>query len=90
MRTTVTLDPDVYHLLQEKARRAGRPFKTTLNEAIRCGLQTKAAARAAPPDWPCMDLGAPLVDLNKGMALADELDDRAAMDAEARPWKPGA
>jgi len=38
MRTTVTLDPDVEHLLKEKARQSRQSFKEALNDAIRQGL----------------------------------------------------
>jgi hypothetical protein len=75
MRTTVTLDPDVQHLLKEAAHRTGRPFKVTLNDAIRAGLRPQRAAQTAAPDWPMFDMGQPLVDLTKALALADELDD---------------
>jgi predicted transcriptional regulator len=77
MRTTVTLDPDVEQLLKEAAYRSGRPFKATLNDAIRAGLRPQRAAAAAAPAWPVYDMGEPLVDLTKAMALADELDDQA-------------
>jgi hypothetical protein len=78
MRTTVTLDPDVQALLKDAAHRSGKPFKVTLNDAIRAGLSPGRAAASAP-DWPCIDMGAPQVNLSKAMALADELDDRALL-----------
>lgn len=84
MRTTVTLDPDVKALLTEAAYRIGKPFKTTLNDAVRAGLAPAALARGQPPDWPCHDMGAPLVDLSKAMALADQLEDQALMAKLAR------
>jgi hypothetical protein len=77
MRTTVTLDPDVQNLLKEASHRSGKPFKVTLNDAIRAGLRPQRAAQAAAPDWPLFDMGQPLVDLTKALALADELDDQA-------------
>jgi hypothetical protein len=77
MRTTVTLDPDVHALLREASHRSGKPFKTTVNEAIRAGLQGRRTAKAKPPVWPVADLGRPKVDLTKAAALADELDDLA-------------
>lgn len=77
MRTTVTLDPDVQHMLKEAAHRTGKPFKATLNDAVRAGLRPQRVAEAAAPSWPLFDMGAPLVDLTKAMALADELDDQA-------------
>lgn len=38
MRTTVTLDEDVAARLRSEAQRSGKPFKQTLNEALRRGL----------------------------------------------------
>jgi hypothetical protein len=77
MRTTVTLDPDVKALLTKAAQRTGRPFKVTLNDAVRAGLKPRRAVPPPVPDWPCHDMGVPLVDLTKALALADELDDQA-------------
>jgi hypothetical protein len=77
MRTTVTLDPDVQILLKEAAHRSGKPFKVALNDAIRAGLRAHRGAQSAAPIWPVFDMGQPLVDLTKAMALADELDDQA-------------
>ena len=52
MRTTLTLDPDVHALLQDKAHRTGKPFKTTLNDAVRAGLSPQHQAKVPPPQWP--------------------------------------
>ncbi len=87
MRTTVTLDPDVKSLLTDMAYRSGKPFKTTLNDAVRAGLAPVANAQRQPPDWPCFDMGAPLVDLTKAMALADQLEDQALAAQHAGPEK---
>jgi len=38
MRTTLTLDDDVSAKLKGLAKRTGKSFKETVNEAIRCGL----------------------------------------------------
>lgn len=77
MRTTVTLDQDVQNLLKDAAHRTGKPFKVTLNDAIRAGLRPQRAAQPAAPSWPTYDMGPLLVDLTKALALADELDDQA-------------
>jgi hypothetical protein len=76
MRTTITLDPDVQALLKDAAHRSGKPFKVTLNDAVRAGLRPQRGAAAPPPFWPLVDMGLPLVDLTKALALADELDDQ--------------
>lgn len=83
MRTTLTLDPDVQALLRDAAHRTGKPFKTTVNDAIRAGLKPRRG-RSGPPEWLCAELGVPLVDLTKAAALADELDD-AARTARSLP-----
>ncbi len=79
MRTTVTLDSDVKSLLTEFAYRSGKSFKAALNDAVRAGLAKPriAVARRKPPEFPTYDMGEPLVDLTKALALAAELEDQA-------------
>ena len=84
MRTTLTLDPDVHALLQDAAHRTGKPFKTTLNDAVRAGLSPQHQAKVPPPQWPVYDMGQPLVDLTKALALADELDDQVRVQRLAQ------
>lgn len=48
MRTTVTLDPDTEHLLQEQIRRSGKSFKQTLNDAIRRGIRPEKTVQVSP------------------------------------------
>ena len=79
MRTTVTLDPDVQALILDAAHRSGKRFKTALNDAIRTALTPRNGAANVSTDWPTFDMGLPLVDLTKALALADELDDGAAV-----------
>ena len=79
MRTTVTLDPDVQALILEAAHHSGKRFKATLNDAIRAALAPRAAATPVSTDWPSYDMGVASVDLTKALALADELDDAAAV-----------
>jgi hypothetical protein len=38
VRTTLTLDEDVYAALQREARLTGKPFKAVTNEILRHGL----------------------------------------------------
>ena len=45
IRTTLTLDEDVYERLQEESRSRGLPFKQTLNEVIRVVLHAKIPKR---------------------------------------------
>lgn len=49
MRTTVTLDQDVAAKLKAEARRSGKSFKQTINEAVRRGLVAPAQRKARKP-----------------------------------------
>lgn len=78
MRTTVTLDSDVEKLLRRAIRERGASFKQVLNDALREGLrESKTRAQHKPFRQRTFDLGKPLVDLTKALALADELGDEA-------------
>lgn len=74
MRTTITLEPDVEAMLKRAMRERGLTFKDAVNQAVRDGL-SKRAEKVPPFKQRAFHLGAPLVDLTKAMALADELDD---------------
>jgi hypothetical protein len=41
VRTTLTLDEDVFTKLQTEARKSGRPFKQLVNEFLRFALNTR-------------------------------------------------
>ena len=45
MRTTLTLDEDIFERAVELARETRRPFKSVINEALRRGL-----GESAPPE----------------------------------------
>ncbi len=49
MRTTLTLDEDVAARLRAEARRSGRSFKDTVNEALRLGLSRRRPPAPASP-----------------------------------------
>lgn len=72
MRTTVTLDPDVEHLIRRRMAEKGVSFKRALNDAIREGAAGRPATRYATPTFA---LGSPAADLTKALALADALED---------------
>jgi len=48
MRTTLTLDDDVSAKLKSLAKRTGKSFKETVNEAIRSGLTVMPATKPPP------------------------------------------
>lgn len=79
MRTTVTIDPDVEVLLRKAVRESGEPFKRVLNNAVRDGLlgaERKTDKAKKPYKQPTFNMGKPLVDLTKALALAGELEDQ--------------
>jgi len=83
MRTTVTLDPDVEHLLRKEVRRRGEPFKQVLNNALRVGLRGDTR-RETPFEPLTFDMGKPRIDLGKATALAEELEDSHIIDRYRR------
>jgi hypothetical protein len=84
MRTTVTLDPDVAALLRKAVRETGDPFKQVLNSAIRTGLSARTRRSSKPFRQPTYDMGRPLVDLTKALALAGELEDAENIERSGR------
>jgi hypothetical protein len=44
MRTTLTLDDDVYAKIAAEVRRSGKPYKAVVNELLRRALVSKAPA----------------------------------------------
>jgi hypothetical protein len=48
MRTTLTLDDDVAAKLKAESRRAGRPFREVVNDALRRGLASRRIAVQRP------------------------------------------
>ncbi len=67
MRTTLTLDADVAAQLKRLAQRRRASFKTTVNEALRRGLEI--LDKPAPPREPYR-----LVPWNLGGSLVGSLD----------------
>lgn len=49
MRTTLTLDEDVAAKLKAEARKSGRSFKETVNQALRLGLSTREKTATLKP-----------------------------------------
>lgn len=74
MRTTVTLDPDVEQILQARMKREGISFKRALNDAVRAGTHAESAPRV---DFftRSVSLGTPLIDLDRALQVAAELED---------------
>ena len=73
MRTTVTLDSDVEALLRKRMEERGVSFKEALNEAVRKGLAVERSSRELRT--PTAELGLPVVNLDRALQLAAELED---------------
>lgn len=81
IRTTVTLDEDVYDRLTDESTRRGWPFRQTLNEIVRQGLtQAKPPTERRWPDPPRLIAFDPELDLTSTSRLLDELE------GPDRPW----
>lgn len=48
VRTTLTIDDDVAHLLQKETRRSGSSFKETVNHYLRLGLTSARRQHRKP------------------------------------------
>lgn len=73
MRTTVTLDPDVKRILDQKMRERGVSFKEALNDSVRASAAKPGATKRFVQKTHSM--GQPSVPLNKALALAAALED---------------
>ena len=86
MRTTLTLDDDVFAALEQEARRTHKPFKQVVNEALRRGLGPHTARPKTPayvpPVFDAKLLGG--VDPAALNRLADELEEERAQARAGR------
>ena len=76
MRTTITLDPDVYEKIRDRMRESRRGLKEVINQALRAGLRPNGravdAGRFVVEPHPCsFKVG---VDPDKLNQLVDELE----------------
>lgn len=74
MRTTVTLDPDAEAVVRRRMREQRISFKRALNDAIREGAAGPSGSRD-PFRTETADLGLPMVNLDRALQLAGELED---------------
>jgi hypothetical protein len=73
MRTTITLDPEVYSMVRRLMQERGLGFKDAVNAAIRAGLAPRK--RGAPFRTRAFDMGEPTTSLDKALQLAGALED---------------
>lgn len=78
MRTTVTLDPDAEQAVRRRMAERKTSFKRALNELIRAGEAAGDGPRE-PFRTRTAPMGPPLVNLDRALQLAGELEDEALM-----------
>lgn len=82
MRTTLTLDPDVDHLLRRAMRERGSSFRETVNDALRAGLRPHKAPAFRQKT---VSLGLhPGTNWDKALAIASQLEDETILRKMAR------
>ena len=76
VRTTLTIDDDVYRKLQAESKKSGRPFKEVLNDQLRRSFAiTPPAQRRTKFHVKAREMGLqPGVDLTNIEAVLDQLD----------------
>ncbi len=74
MRTTVTLDPDVRHLVERAMGERGLTFKEALNDAIRRGLGPSPRRHKRPTKTFRMGFE-PALPWDKALRMAADLED---------------
>lgn len=77
MRTTLTIDDDLYRSLKERAHREGVPFKRLVNRLLRRGLTADQGLRETRAVYRCptFSMGKPKVDLDRALEVAAQLED---------------
>lgn len=82
MRTTLTIDDDLFAGLRRRAAESGKSYKQVVNETLRAGLS--AGSKPAPQPYRLqparMGRPRPGIDLTKSLAVADALEDEALLD----------
>jgi hypothetical protein len=75
MRTTIDIDPALLEQLRLEAVRRGTTVKALLNSALRAGLAARVAEPHTAYEVDTVSLGAPRMDLDRALQLADALED---------------
>jgi hypothetical protein len=82
MRTTVTLDDDTLVVIRRLMRERNVSFKQALNDAIRQGTQRRPAPAAF--ETRTAALGVPLINLDRALQIAGELEDEELIRRQRR------
>ena len=83
MRTTVRIDDDLLRELKDRAHQENVSVAQLVNRVIRRGLKT-ATGRRNPFRQKTCALGKPLIDMNKALAFATQLDDERTLQKMAQ------
>ena len=77
MRTTVRIDDDLLRDLKQRAQRENKSLTRLINQVIRSGMKTTDQSEKPKRRFrqKTHDMGPPLVDLTKALALAAQLED---------------
>jgi hypothetical protein len=75
-RTTIRIDGDLLQELRDRAHRDNISITRLVNQAIRRGLSAPAPRRPRRFRQRVTRMGKPLVNLDKALAFADELEDQ--------------
>jgi hypothetical protein len=75
VRTTISLDPDVYSLLVKRLALPGSSMKSVVNGLLRAGLSPKDKVTFTTST---AAMGLPCRDLDHALGLVGELDDEVA------------
>jgi plasmid stability protein len=84
MRTTITIDDELYRSLKQRAAASGRTVGQTIEDALRATFASRAGADPAGlPELPRYGGSGTLpgVDLTSNAALRDVMDAGSAVDA---------
>ncbi len=85
MRTTLTLEDDVFDALKQRARQLEQPFKQVVNDILRRGLRPERAMPSEPFRVRPLNCGLqPGVDPLRLNQLSDELEAEAFLEKQAR------
>jgi hypothetical protein len=81
MRTTLTIDDDLFDRLRQEAAQTRRRFRDVLNERLRAGLSAGSISRESIPEFTvepfATDGFAPGIDEKKLNSLLDSLEAEA-------------
>lgn len=78
MRTTVRIDDDLMRVLKQQAEAAGESVTKALNRLLRLGLTAEGNGVREQRErfvQKTFNMGKPLIDMNKALAISFEMDD---------------